>query len=295
MINRAIYSFHMPLFFILSGLVTHTKSGSLGSYVKKQFFRLLLPVLIFLIMSIPLYLWRLDSWISLEIIKRITFWDGQVPYNDPLWFFIVLFELKMVDRLLDISRKNKKAKVMFCILCFAVGFIVYHFAIFLPFGLNRCILGLGFYSFGCVVKGYVLSDKKQTLAITILLFLVWILSGVVFNTNVSMYVFKLGYYWFFVMSGITGSLLFIEVCKWIDLKTSYFRTWGVNTIFIISTHYVFCSVFHAVARKIGLTGTWMYTFLLFIYAVVILLMYQPVCNFVNKKLPLLNGKYGRKI
>lgn len=172
---------------------------------------------------------------------------------------------------------------------------MYHFVIFLPFGLNRCILSLGFYSFGCVVKGYVLSDKKQSLAITIILSFVWILSGVVFNTKVSMCGFKLGYYWFFVMSGITGSLLFVEVCKLVDLKTSYFRTWGVNTIFIISTHYILVSVFRVVARKIGLTGTWTYNLLLIIYAVAMLLIYQPVCNFVNKKLPLLNGKYGGKI
>ena len=117
-IITAIYSFHMPLFFILSGFVAHTQRDSLGSYVKKQFFRLLLPALIFLTISIPLYLWKLDSWVPVEIIRRITFWDGQVPYNDPLWFFIVLFELKIVDRLLDISGENKKAKLRsaYCVL-----------------------------------------------------------------------------------------------------------------------------------------------------------------------------------
>ena len=201
----------------------------------------------------------------------------------------------MADRLLDISGKIKKARITFCILCFVVGFIVYHFVVFLPFGLNRCILSLGFYSFGCVVKEYVLPDKKQPPAITIILSVIWILSGMVFNTKVSMYGFELGYYWFFVMSGITGSLLFIEVCKLIDLKTSYFRTWSVNTIFIISTHYILVSAFHVVARKIGLTGTWTYNFFLIIYAVAMLLIYQPVCNFANKKLPLLNGKYGGRI
>lgn len=62
-INQYIYSFHIPLFFILSGFVfNYNKKIKFKEYTKLKFFRILLPTIIFLLLGvIKLYLSGIHS------------------------------------------------------------------------------------------------------------------------------------------------------------------------------------------------------------------------------------------
>ena len=42
-----IYSFHMPLFFLISGIFFNSKKYTFGQFVKNRFFRLICPYLFF--------------------------------------------------------------------------------------------------------------------------------------------------------------------------------------------------------------------------------------------------------
>ena len=91
-INQLIYSFHMPLFFILSGyLYRYKESISNIEFIKQKFFRIALPAIIWYIITGPIYIWsNRDKGIG-KIIMKFFFVDGNVPFNDPCWFFLVLF------------------------------------------------------------------------------------------------------------------------------------------------------------------------------------------------------------
>lgn len=289
-VNKAIYSFHMPLFFMISGFVMRSSDREpIAAYVKKQANRILLPAVIFIIAFLPMYLRKTENLDGVTIIKRILFWDGLVPYNDPCWFFIVLFEAKAIERIIDIAVKKRNIQMAVSISSFMLGFLVYQFDLFLPFGLNRCLVAFGFFTIGMVTKDIFLKGRGNTLWYIVILFL-WLISGVWLNDKVSMYGFELGYYWLFVLSGICGSTLFIWICQAIDKRVIWFRSVGQNTIFIICTHYICVSIFKKITTILGLNYTWIYSILAVMFTILLVPCYMFVCKFVNKYLPILNGR-----
>lgn len=79
-VERWIYSFHMPLFFVISGLLCRDMpvkwKKRLFPYVKWWIFSLLFGM-------IPLVH-------EPSSLKEFLFLNGSVGYNSPLWFLIVL-------------------------------------------------------------------------------------------------------------------------------------------------------------------------------------------------------------
>ncbi len=59
-INRAIYSFHMPIYFILSGYVIKTGSECFPDYFRNKFYRIFLPALLLYLLTLPVYFYFLD-------------------------------------------------------------------------------------------------------------------------------------------------------------------------------------------------------------------------------------------
>lgn len=298
-VNIAIYSFHMPLFFIVSGFVI--KSGvrkNIKIYIKQQTIRLLLPAYIFIIIYLPVYVITSDEINLGELAEKICFWKGSLPYNLPCWFFIVLYEAKIIERILDISNRTLKVKILICIVAYLGGYIVYQMNIFLPFGLNRCLVALGFLVTGVCIKD-IYQQKDIRRIITMPLFYVvvlvlWILSGVCFNTKVSMYDFALGKYWLFILSGISGSIVFVLLCRRVDKLFVVFRRLGNNTIFIVGTHYIFVTAFKVITGIVGIQYTRLYGIMAVIFTGVLICCYIPVCDFVNKYIPVLNGRGNSK-
>ena len=295
-INTAIYSFHMPLFFLISGFVIRSEyRDSVREYIKKQTIRLFLPAFIYVIMFLPIYLITANEQIVLwKTVKKICFWDGRVPYNDPCWFFFVLYEAKILERILNTASRCIWLKWLTCVSAFLLGYAVYEMNIFLPFGLDRCLVGFGFMIAGMCMKDVYLRcwmvKRSQRIVFCVITFLAWILLGIVFNMKVSMYAFELGSYWCFVLSGICGSVFFIMLCNKIDEKVSIFRSWAQNTIFIICTHYFFVSVFKKITSCIDIQYTWLYDVSAIIFAAVLIYCYLPVCELINEHIPFLNGR-----
>ena len=293
-INKAIYSFHMPLFFIMSGLVIKGTSNRvpITEYIKKHTLRLLLPSCFFVIMFLPVYFVREGRFDIIEFMKRIFFWNGLLPYNDPCWFFIVLYEVKILERVMDLASKEMRVKFITCVISFVMGFIVYQFKIFIPFGLDRGLIAFGYLVFGMLTKDVCFCKVNDRLKVvySFFVFPVWCISGIWLNCKVSMYSFELGNYWLFILSGICGSFLFIVFCQRVDKRTARFRRNSENTIFIIGTHYICVTIFVKVTGYVGIHYTWMYSVGAIIYALVLVYCYMKfVCRFVNKYVPLLNG------
>lgn len=300
-LNRAIYSFHMPLYFILSGFITSNKSSeSFFQFLKKQLFRLLIPTILFIILLYPIYLSSIDlsSFNILHEIKTFCFYDGKIPYNSPCWFFIVLFEAKVILKLLPIGNKPVWFKAISCFSFFVVGYLLYKTKLFIPFGLDRCIVVLGFMVFGMLLKDvyWKYRENKKAFILALLCMIpIWFISGIVLNGKVSMYGFNFSkHYWMFVAAGISGTIAFLIVVILLTRIHQYFLFWGQNTVFIVCSHYIFVTLFVYFTGKIGIQYTTLYTILALVYSLVILLCYIPVCKFVNKYLPILNGRIKLK-
>lgn len=122
-IHSLIYSFHMPLFFMISGFFANKtfKINSLKSYkgfVFSKFKRLMIPYFIISTLTIPIKL-ILNKFserpiVLSEIIKDILF----LPWNNPIiffWFIYVLFFIFLITPILIKINKYILLSLLFLI------------------------------------------------------------------------------------------------------------------------------------------------------------------------------------
>ena len=149
-LNQAIYSFHTPLFFVLSGYVDHRRTNR-KDYYKRKTRRLVIPYVIFAAMSLQLIhrQYLLGDTID-RIVKDIFYYDGRIAFNSPLWFIAVLFQVYLVSGLVNWERFNKYGYCfIFLALCF-VNIIIFRanqthsVFVFNRFGFNRTTIALFF-------------------------------------------------------------------------------------------------------------------------------------------------------
>ncbi len=286
-INQAIYSFHVPMFFMLSGLTSaySTKQVTFAELAKKKAVRLLVPSAIFIAITIPVYIYANKGVTLLTALKELSFFEGSIPYNSPCWFLIVLFEVEIMAYF--IKKLDKKIGT----LVFVLGYIIYKLGFSLVFGLDKAVIALGFYMFGYYFKDALTKEPtRNEWLMTLVYAAVWVISGLVLNSKVTMYEMKLGYYWLFILSGTTGSLVFIFLCKTLLRNLNVLAKVGNNTVFIMGTHVAFSFAFKKGMAILGYTGTWVYTIAAIIIAVGIVFCYLPVCKLVDRYLPILSGK-----
>lgn len=300
-INQLIYSFHMPLFFILSGyLYRYKESISNIEFIKQKFFRTALPAIIWYIITGPIYIWsNRDKGIG-KIILKFLFVDGNVPFNDPCWFFLVLFMVFVIVRFIRIDKNSTMINSVIILSAFIIGGLLYYFNVPDYFGLVKTIISLGFFMIGYVSRNSAritsLSEVKITRIIVIpVSMILWIVSGAVLNEKVSFAGMKLGNYWCFILSGITGTLFLYSLIRAVYRhKGAFFSAlekYPVKaSIFIICSHYVPLKFYSAVCKKMDLFYTWKYNVITPFFALILIILYYPFYIFVSKHLSILNGE-----
>lgn len=118
-IKRAIYGFHMPLFFLISGYFY--KQRHVRESLFRDFHRLLLPLCITLSICSIAYIYTLASDGLVAYCSRIfNLWT--LTYGGPVWFLMALFVCKNVYNYLYIHNRN--IIITFC-LCLLVSIVVY--------------------------------------------------------------------------------------------------------------------------------------------------------------------------
>jgi len=192
-VNTAIYSFHMPMFFILSGFVYKYKPG-LRAFATKKAKRLLVPTLFFVILGLCLCP---AEKIPANIQSYLLFWNGLIVNNAPCWFLIVLFEVYIMHHCLQPCKQKTLGKALLMTAFFVAGYYVYHKSFFIPFGLNRAIIAAGFFTMGEMLRGLydlnVIPVKLAVLSAAVAT-AIWFVAGVILNGKVSFYNFALQNY-----------------------------------------------------------------------------------------------------
>lgn len=290
-INRAIYSFHMPMYFICSGYVLKPDTLSFNEYLKNKYKRILLPALIVYLLTLPLYFYSLDysTATAYSTIVQIFYISGICAYNDPIWFFICMFQVLVVSKLLNLSKAPKRKLIIATTAFLLLSYVMYisEWKYFNFFGINKCILGLFFYSCGIIIKqtNYETYIKQVGWIVLPL----WALIGILLNSKCAMYGMNLGNFWLFLLSSITGTLAFFMVCKYLE-NNSKLRDYARWTIFIVCSHYIFVSIISKVASILSVRGTYAFDIMSLLYVFLILYAYKYVCQLIERKVPILIGK-----
>ena len=165
-LRGAIFSFHMPLFFILS-TVTYRLSGDLSQWRRKSqkaFIHLVVPALILFVLELVARLlleggdpltgafWK-EKGLTLLFASGSQFWIGSlhIPRMGIPWFLLVLF---MGRSLLDLLHlKLGKAFVPVCAGLSVAGVVIGQHQ-WLPLSLDVMLSSMAFLLVGYGLKGY---------------------------------------------------------------------------------------------------------------------------------------------
>lgn len=122
---KLIYSFHVPLFFFLAGILWKQDNSALWVVFFKKVKTRLLPVVFFSLITIPFFLLWDKLPINLLLEKVKFYYIGQPKLNWVTWFLICLFSLELMLAVLsNIIQLDRLVKVpAFILLLFIVGWL----------------------------------------------------------------------------------------------------------------------------------------------------------------------------
>jgi fucose 4-O-acetylase-like acetyltransferase len=247
------YSFHIPLFFFLSGVVyNHKKYTDFITFIKKSAKGLLLPYFVFAFISFALWLMQLKdhNLFSPEVIRQFLsiFYgnsnNGLLDFNNVLWFLPTLFVIRLLFALL--AKIFTKAKIMIFILAFfsVFGYLfsIYAANVKLPFGIETALSGVVFYGSGFLWNQ---SEKAKSLVfkykylLFVLLFIIGnYISTIDFNAygaQIDMRLNHLNNYFSFYLAAFSGTFTWISFSMILN-KNLLLEKLGRNSLILFAWH-----------------------------------------------------------
>lgn len=250
-VGGVIYSFHMPLFLVLSGYTfNYENKGNLVKKIYQDFKRLILPVLItfggsVLINVIPSN-GKLNA-LYIEINQRIEalFWASGVTFDHGeicvLWFLVTLFWIRVIVRCMSQKLEFNKAIIIFFILSM-IGMILGSNKIYLPQNFDVVLVGLFFFAIGLFWKKY--GDFVEKYKWVIMIFSILVM--VEFNVR-GIYIllaprtYPNGILCF--IEAIGGTFIMCNISKILykaKLLNRFLIYIGQGTLLILCIHYIDC-------------------------------------------------------
>jgi acyltransferase len=247
---KIIYSFHMPLFFIISGYLFNIDKYTIKDVVVKKFKRYIIPY--FVIAFVCLLFFGRDS--LLMYFGGILYSYGNLEYMpncSPLWFLTCLY---LTEILLIVILKKSPKPYIFIGIILLIGIIynqTFHYR--LPWNLDVSLIAIGFMYMGYLIKGYkILEHYKHKYSVLLLLMAV---VSITYNSTISMNGRMYGNFLLTFISGITISLLVLYYCKYIK-KSKILYFFGNNSMFIMGYNYAFNTLYFGYLYMFSFVNHW---------------------------------------
>lgn len=252
--QTVIYSFHMPVFFFISGFFDKGMGFSLA-LLKRAAKQLIIPYFFFSICAFSIcwvspYLHPeiyhhssiVESWIK-AFIGMFLMEDQVRSYAympmGALWFLVALFWVRVFFAIgCSLWRGNRYWLLPFALLWFVIFWYRLPF-----FSLDSACLALPLYIMGSLCRRYHLLQhigSGLSGGVLALLCIVYVLYVSVYNGCVSMDGCDYGHsIVMFYVNAVVGSLACIAVFMLLDIRFRYLGTIGASTITILGTHTYF--------------------------------------------------------
>ena len=289
-VTNWIYSFHMPLFFILSGFLLYFEKER---NFKKLFLRkcksLIIPYLTFSIINMIGNYFIKDMSINSLKIDSLNIFTLYGLYA--LWFLITLFIAECIFLFSKNNIKKKRNKVLFYLVIIGVALVLvfinykYHNKALKKFNtaLIRSIVGLMFINIGYYLYKFI--SKINLKVYQILIIALISIGGSVLNKPVNLSGLQFNNLFLYVFNSITGSLTIIFFSKKIN-ESRILNFLGKNTLIIMATHQLIIEAILKSSLIKYLNG-------IMIIFIISLLEY-PLIKIINKYLPFMLGKKREK-
>ncbi|WP_455544271.1 acyltransferase family protein [Intestinibacter sp.] len=282
-----IYSFHMPLFFVISGILcnhTNQKERTISNVIISKFKSLIIPYIFFELLAIFISMIQNDftfDAFKINIINSIFMYCKA----GATWFLPCLFVAEVVFIFMVKYVENNKLCWLFSALIFLIPFSIEanHQYIIVPL---RCFTAFGFISFGYYMYNIVI-EKELSFPILIVLLTLNIVLGEL-NRCVDLWSLGFNNIFLYIASALFGTLFIIFSFKKIkgNIILEYL---GTNTIIIMSTQQVILGI---ISKFIGVQFyDYLRGILIFIIAIIIEI---PVIYIINNYMPWMLGKFKKK-
>ena len=297
-----IYSFHMPLFFFLSGLfISRQCENNFHIYLKKNFKSLLLPYFYFNIISIAFY-YTMSIMFHKELLignvqdNLIGIFVGMrfgSPYHHVLWFLPCLFFAKMLAY--PIFKLFGGGKFLLAIVTLIIGLTYCKWTKKpLPMSFDASLIAVFFIVCGDYYMKYQAIINKWIKKIGLLLILLSALF-VFFNFDkVEMYNMSYGSWIPFVCGSLSSILFICYLCKQTSCSNKFLRIimeYGKLSLIVFAMHY-YCLFIPITLKNRLLPNSLLWQdYMYWIASILIcLILVLPVSKFINNKAKWLAGK-----
>ena len=241
-----IYTFHMPFFFFMSGyLFSFEKYTSYSQFAKRRFRQLIVPYIIFNIITYLLWFFVLrkvgddanEAVGALSpIISALTVNAKGMVHDIPLWFLAALF---VVENIYYLIYKNKRYAVVATAILFLLAVINNAFnPVRLPFCIDISLVAILFYRLGSVLreKGDKIFNPYLFVLSVIVTVLVFVLNG-----KVAMHTDYYNNIFLFVAGGVAGCYMMSYLCKMLQSlfgERTFVQNIARNTLLICALHLI---------------------------------------------------------
>ena len=241
---KFIYSFHMPLFFIIGGYLYRPKA--IKDSLKRDFQRLMIPYFVtcgvIIVYYIFLYTLNPNYANDIHYYMKASIWGSginhhcllfDVPWIGAIWFLPALFVCKNTYNALQGVNANKK--LMISTFIFLVATVIGRYLIYLPFSILSGLSAIIFYAIGDRLKDF----QKIKIQYWIIGIFCWIVS--IKYSHIYLVQPSLDLYFVDVIGATTVSILVYLLSKQISKLQSLSSSlvWlGRNTIYILCFHQI---------------------------------------------------------
>jgi len=190
-IQNWIYSFHMPLFFFLSGYTFKIKD-SVKDNLKKMFRRLIIPYLIYnviFLLSDVILFGRKSTTVNADLNDMIS---GQGSFG-VIWFLLSLFWVQIIYLVVSAitnNYKNVKFANIVIVLIVLSGYVIATYCKMDLYKLVTSLVAVGFFCLGNIFMKLKILDKLKQMSILFLFLCTNIIFGyinlILYGTRIEM-------------------------------------------------------------------------------------------------------------
>lgn len=323
-----VYSFHMPLFFFISGMLfVPSKYSSFALFLKKKSQTLLLPYILYSIFTWLIWVGynttSTDSGVNYFFPLLQTFLaqgsTGYLLHNAPLWFITCLFVVEAIYYLIT-RRINWGGHLLLLTLGLAIlsMYLVNRYSWYakLPWNFEVALVALFFYACGNVLASHYSIKKIYEIVSTrvvifsviciVLLFLLVVFATVNDCADMGADYFTKNHY-IFLLTGVLGSIfvVFLSAIIFTRLNKSVFSPvvsfckWvGLNSMDILSIHVPIKGiiiVLLAHALRISISDSYFYGWSESIFAFVLTVIAVSIAVLIIMRIKKLYYHYVKRI
>ena len=248
-----IFSFHMPLFFFISGFLFNENKYLLNKkiYIKK-FSSLIWPFYTFTILTLILNIilhntGELSSFVYFkQVLLDMMFANDSI--DTPLWFLTALFTTEIIFFQLLKYYKDKVIFIIFII--FVIGLLnAYSLDLKLFFNIHIAMIGLIFFTAGWYIKDklYLMDIIKVNFFYKFIFLLMVLVFLALNNQKIDMYSMQYGNIFYFMGTSFIGIFLVLLISirldniKFISIVLNYL---GRNSLILLAMHGIIPLIVH---------------------------------------------------